>query len=119
TREKVIAAAEGNPLYIEQMVSLLRERDPGGDVVVPPTIAALLAARLDGLSRQERAVVDPAAVIGLVFPAAAIAQLVPEMIRPLVDDHLIALDRKQFVHPLSAEADDAAFRFHHILVRDA
>jgi class 3 adenylate cyclase/tetratricopeptide (TPR) repeat protein len=119
TRDKVVAAAEGNPLYIEQIVTLLRERDPGGDVIVPPTIAALLAARLDGLSRQERAVVDPAAVIGLVFPAAAIAQLVPELIRPLVDDHLAALDRKQFVHPLDADADDAAFRFHHILVRDA
>ena len=119
TRDKVVAAAEGNPLYVEQMVSMLRERDPGGDVVVPPTISALLAARLDGLSRQERAVVDPAAVIGLVFPAAAIAQLVPEMLRPQVDDHLAALDRKQFVHPLTAEADDEAFRFHHILVRDA
>jgi class 3 adenylate cyclase/tetratricopeptide (TPR) repeat protein len=119
TREKVVEAAEGNPLYIEQIVSLLRERDPGGDVVVPPTIAALLAARLDGLSREERAVVDPAAVIGLVFPAAAIAQLVPDQIRYEVDGHLAALDRKQFVHPLTAEADEAAFRFHHILVRDA
>lgn len=119
TRAKVVAAAEGNPLYIEQIVTMLKERDPGGDVVVPPTIAALLAARLDGLSRQERAVVDPAAVIGLVFPAAAIAELVPDTIRTQVDDHLAALDRKQFVHPLSAEGDDETFRFHHILVRDA
>jgi class 3 adenylate cyclase/tetratricopeptide (TPR) repeat protein len=119
TRDKVVAAAEGNPLYVEQMVSMLRERDPGGDVVVPPTIAALLAARLDGLSRQERAVVDPAAVIGLVFAGDAIAQLVPEMIRASVDDHLAALDRKQFVHPVSADSDDSLFRFHHILVRDA
>ena len=119
TRDKVVAAAEGNPLYIEQIVSLLRERDPGGDVVVPPTIAALLAERLDGLSRQERAVVDPAAVIGLVFPAAAIAELVPDQIRYEVEGHLAALDRKQFVHPMMADADDAAYRFHHILVRDA
>jgi class 3 adenylate cyclase/tetratricopeptide (TPR) repeat protein len=119
TRDKVVAAAEGNPLYIEQIVSLLRERGPGGDVVVPPTIAALLAERLDGLSRQERAVLDPAAVIGLVFPAAAIAQLVPDQIRSAVDGYLVALDHKQFVHPVSIEADDDAFRFHHILVRDA
>jgi predicted ATPase/class 3 adenylate cyclase len=119
TREKVVLAAEGNPLYIEQIVSLLRERDPGGDVVVPPTIAALLAERLDGLSREERAVVDPAAVIGLVFAGAAIAQLVPDQIRDEVDGHLAALDRKQFVHPLDSDADDAMFRFHHILVRDA
>jgi class 3 adenylate cyclase/tetratricopeptide (TPR) repeat protein len=119
TRAKVIAAAEGNPLYIEQIVTMLRERDPGGDVVVPPTIAALLAARLDALTRQERTIVDPAAVIGLVFPAAAIAELVPDAIRSAVDDHLTALDRKQFVHPLAADAEDPAFRFHHILVRDA
>jgi len=119
TRDKVVAAAEGNPLYIEQIVSLLRERGPGGDVVVPPTIAALLAERLDGLSRQERAVVDPAAVIGLVFPGAAIAQLVPDQIRSEVDGYLVALDHKQFVHPLTTEADDATYRFHHILVRDA
>ena len=88
-------------------------------MVVPPTIAALLAERLDGLSREERAVVDPAAVIGLVFAGAAIAQLVPDQIRPEVDGHLVALDRKQFVHPLTADADEAMFRFHHILVRDA
>jgi class 3 adenylate cyclase/tetratricopeptide (TPR) repeat protein len=119
TRDKVVAAAEGNPLYIEQIVSLLRERDPGGDVIVPPTIAALLAARLDGLSRQERAVVDPAAVIGLVFSSAAIAHLVPDQIRYEVDGHLAALDRKQFVHPMTTDIDDVTFRFHHILVRDA
>ena len=119
TRERVIAAAEGNPLYVEQIISMLRDHGAGDEVVVPPTISALLAARLDALSRAERAVVDPAAVIGLVFPAAAIAQLVPEPVRPAVDDHLVALDRKQFVHPLAADGDDPAFRFHHILVRDA
>ena len=119
-RHKVVAAAEGNPLYIEQMVSMLRDHGgEGGDVVVPPTIAALLAARLDALTREERAVVDPAAVIGLVFAGAAIEHLVPEAIRTNVDMHLTALDRKQFVHPLVAPAEDSEFRFHHILVRDA
>jgi predicted ATPase len=122
TREKVIAAAEGNPLYVEQMVSMLRERGaaPGGsDVVVPPTIHALLAARLDNLTREERAVVEPASVIGLVFPGPAIEELVPALLRPTVTAHLGDLDRKQFVHPLAASGEDPAFRFHHILVRDA
>ena len=124
TKAKVVAAAEGNPLYIEQIVTMLREREPGesGDVVVPPTISALLAARLDALSRAERAVVDPAAVIGLTFPGAAVTHLVPDAIRADVESHLVALDRKQFVHPITtdanAEADDL-HRFHHILVRDA
>jgi tetratricopeptide (TPR) repeat protein len=119
TREKVIAAAEGNPLYVEQMVSMVREHGTGaGEIVVPPTIHALLAARLDRLTREERAIVDPASVIGLVFPEPAIEELVPEMIRPTVAGHLLDLDRKRFVHPL-AGGDDPAFRFHHILVRDA
>ncbi|HET9521681.1 MAG TPA: AAA family ATPase [Candidatus Limnocylindrales bacterium] len=119
TREKVIAAAEGNPLYVEQMVSMLREHPSGaGDIVVPPTIHALLAARLDNLTGEERAIVDPASVIGLVFPGAAIEELVPGALRSIVADRLVDLDRKQFVHPL-ADADDEAFRFHHGLVRDA
>ena len=120
TRMKIIAAAEGNPLYVEQMVSMIREHgEGGGDVVVPPTIAALLAARLDNLSREERAVVDPAAVIGLVFAEGAIEHMVPDAIRTSVDAYLTDLDRKQFVHPIAGDADDASFRFHHILVRDA
>jgi class 3 adenylate cyclase/tetratricopeptide (TPR) repeat protein len=118
TRAKVVAAAEGNPLYIEQMVSMVRERGPGAEISVPPTIHALLAARLDTLTREERAVVDPASVIGLVFPEPAIEELVPSLIRRTVPARLSDLDRKQFVHPLE-ERDEPTFRFHHILVRDA
>jgi class 3 adenylate cyclase/tetratricopeptide (TPR) repeat protein len=119
TRARVVAAAEGNPLYVEQMISMLRDREGAGEVIVPPTIAALLAARLDGLSRAERAVIDPAAVIGLVFAGPAIQHLVPDAVRPAVEDHLLALDRKQFVHPVAGAGEDETFRFHHILVRDA
>jgi len=119
TRQRVVAAAEGNPLYVEQIVSMLLDHDGGGEVVIPPTISALLAARLDALSRPERAVVDPAAVIGLVFAGAAIEHLVPDAVRPAVEDYLVALDRKQFVHPLATDGEEASFRFHHILVRDA
>ena len=119
TRSKVIVAAEGNPLYVEQMVSMVRERGArGGEIVVPPTIHALLAARLDNLTREERAIIDPASVIGLVFAEPAIEELVPDPLRLTVAGHLSDLDRKQFVHPLKG-GDDPTFRFHHILVRDA
>jgi class 3 adenylate cyclase/tetratricopeptide (TPR) repeat protein len=119
TREKIVTAAEGNPLYIEQMVSMVRDRGAAaGEIVVPPTIHALLAARLDNLTREERAIVEPASVIGLVFAEPAIEELVPGLIRPTVPGHLADLNRKQFVHPI-AGGDDPAFRFHHILVRDA
>jgi tetratricopeptide (TPR) repeat protein len=63
-------------------------------------------------------VVEPAAVIGLVFAGAAIAYLVPDALKPSVERHLSELDHKQFVHPIEA-GDDEAYRFHHILVRDA
>ena len=117
TRARVVEAAEGNPLYIEQIVSMVKDQ-PGSEIVVPPTISALLAARLDNLTREERAVVEPASVIGLVFPELAVEDMVPTTLRSSVPDHLSHLDRKQFVHPLVGE-DDPAFRFHHILVRDA
>src|SRR5438034_3410633 len=119
TRQRVVAATEGNPLYVEQIVSMLLDHDGGGEVVIPPTISALLAARLDALSRPERAVVDPAAVIGLVFAGAAIEHLVPDAVRPAVEDYLVALDREQFVHPPATDGEEASFRFHPILVRDA
>ena len=116
-RARVVEAAEGNPLYIEQIVSMVQEQG-GGDINVPPTISALLAARLDNLTREERAVVEPASVIGLVFAEAAVEAMVPQALQSTVPGHLSDLDRKQFVHPLPAD-DDPLFRFHHILVRDA
>ncbi len=58
------------------------------DLDVPPTIQALLAARLDLLGREERAVIEPAAVIGLSFAEAAVTELAPEPVRAKVPDHL-------------------------------
>jgi hypothetical protein len=88
------------------------------DVVIPPTIQALLAARLDYLNREERAILEPASVIGLVFPQPAVENLVPDPLRPSVSAQLGTLDRKQFVHP-SPDGDGEVYRFHHLLIRDA
>ena len=55
---------------------------PGRDCRFPPTIHALLAARLDQLPDEERSVVDPASVIGLVFPQAALESMVEDDVRP-------------------------------------
>jgi class 3 adenylate cyclase/tetratricopeptide (TPR) repeat protein len=120
TRERVVTAAQGNPLYVEQMVSMLRDHGPGGDgeIVVPPTITALLSARLDNLSDPERAVMEPASVIGLNFPAPAVGHLVPHQLRPGLGSHLQTLQNKQLIQP-SGDSDDDLFRFQHVLVRDA
>ena len=127
---RVVSAAEGNPLFVEQMVSMLvdngtlkREGDrwvvtgAARDIVVPPTIHALLAARLDDLDDAERAVVEPASIIGLVFAQAAIEHLIEADRRPTVPDHLTNLARKQFVKPDTLD-NDPAFRFGHQLIRD-
>jgi len=130
-RDRIIAAAEGNPLFVEQVLSmmiddgLLHQEEgrwvPTGDLsdlAIPGTIQALLAARLDLLTPQERAVIEPASVIGLVFEEAAVEELVPDVVRPEVESHLVSMTRKQLVRPDLAESD-LDHRFHHILIRDA
>src|SRR5919198_3756338 len=130
--ERVVEASEGNPLFVEQMIAmlvddeLLRREDGRWEVVgdlaevaVPPSINALLAARLDLLSTEERAVVEPASVIGGVFVTPAVEALVPEAIAGDVGRHLQALVRKRFIAPNPAADSESGFRFHHILVREA
>ena len=128
--DRIVGAAEGNPLFVEQMVSMLVDNgtlrrdgdrwvvaDDARRIVVPPTIHALLAARLDDLAREERAVVEPASIVGLVFPQAAVEHLIDPGQRPRVPTSLAALARKQFVRSEALD-DDAAYRFGHQLIRD-
>jgi class 3 adenylate cyclase/tetratricopeptide (TPR) repeat protein len=132
TRSRIVQAADGNPLFVEQMVSMLVDKEllrqvdghwvPTRDmsaVAVPPTIQALLAARLDDLSREERAVVEPAAVIGLVFFRPAVEEMVPQQVRQSVPGLLGALDDKQFVALDQSDPEDESYRFRHGLIRDA
>jgi class 3 adenylate cyclase/tetratricopeptide (TPR) repeat protein len=132
-RSVVIRASEGNPLFVEQLVSMLIdsgvlvELDGSwvatrslGQLDVPPSISALLTARLDLLSPDERAVIEPASVIGLGFPSGAVRELVQATLQGQVGDHLESMTRKQLVQP-TPDPDRALddHRFHHILIRDA
>ena len=129
-RARIVEASEGNPLFVEQLLSMLideglirfengawRAVEDIDHVAVPPTIQALLAARLDHLGADERAVIEPAAVVGQVFRESAIAYLTSEHVD--VDARLGDLTEKQFVlrDPSRPEEEDA-YRFHHILIRD-
>ena len=118
TRRRILDAAEGNPLFVEQLVAMRQEGS--GDFDVPPTIQALLAARIDSLAAPERTVVERASVEGRLFHRGSVVELAPDDVRPDVGAHLLALVRKEFVRPDRAQLPgDDGYRFAHILVRDA
>jgi tetratricopeptide (TPR) repeat protein len=132
-RARIVQSAAGNPLFVEQLLSMLIDegalrREAGewvqaGDLTslrVPPTIEALLAARLDLLDADGRQVIEPASVVGQNFAQAAVAALVPERLVSEVPDQLEVLARRQLVQPNpSHDSDEVAYRFQHLLVRDA
>jgi class 3 adenylate cyclase/tetratricopeptide (TPR) repeat protein len=112
--ERILAAADGNPLFVEEMVALVRE---DGDVRIPSTVQALLQARLDQLGREERAVIERGAVEGQIFHRGAVLELTQAAD---VEPQLTGLVRKELIHPTRATlAGDHAFRFRHLLIRDA
>ena len=129
--KRVVAAAEGNPLYVEQMLSMLVDsgvvkQEQGQwiaarsevDISIPPTIQALLEARLDNLERGERAAAEPASVIGLEFQTVALRSIAATPVKDALDDKLQALSRKHFIRSMVGTEGEARFRFDHHLVRD-
>jgi class 3 adenylate cyclase/tetratricopeptide (TPR) repeat protein len=121
TRRRIIEASGGNPLFVEEMLLMLQDRDGAdGDVEVPPTIRALLQARLELLPDEERAVAERGSVEGQVFHRRPVSELAPPRLRAELDLHLEQLVRKELirgVHPTMR--GDGAFRFRHLLIRDA
>jgi class 3 adenylate cyclase/tetratricopeptide (TPR) repeat protein len=116
-RERILQVAEGNPLFLEEMIALVRDSGDA-EVEVPPTIQALLAARLDQLDPAERSVLERGSVEGRTFHRGAVAAL--DDGDGAVDQRLIALVRKELVRPDRAQlVGDDAYRFRHLLIRDA
>jgi predicted ATPase/class 3 adenylate cyclase len=130
--DRITSTAEGNPLFLEELLAMLIEegrlRRDGGRWVAndlaaastPPTIQALLAARLDRLAGEERALLDRASVMGQAFDRAAVLALTPEPARAEADAHLLSLVRKELLRPAQAPLGGRdGFQFRHQLVRDA
>jgi tetratricopeptide (TPR) repeat protein len=114
-RDRIAHAAGGNPLFISEMLAMAREQE---DVEVPPTLKALLAARLDQLDESERRVLERGSVEGELFHRGAVQALAPE--ESQVTARLTALVRRELVRPDRALlAGDDGFRFRHLLIRDA
>jgi class 3 adenylate cyclase/tetratricopeptide (TPR) repeat protein len=132
-RMRIADVAEGNPLFVEETIRMLiddgvlqqadgRWRVTGdlSSIAIPPTILALLAARLDRLDPEQRAVTELGSVVGRSFWWGAVSQLSPPAMRPRVGSCLQSLVRKELIGPDRSELrGEDAFRFTHILVRDA
>lgn len=132
-RDRITQAAQGNPLFVEQMLSMwlddgtLAAHDgqwrlsaPLSNIPVPPTISALLSARLDRLEQEERTVIAGASVVGQVFYRGAVEKLLPEL-APRVPAKIASLTTKDLVRPdqQTTLPNDEAFAFRHILIRNA
>jgi class 3 adenylate cyclase/tetratricopeptide (TPR) repeat protein len=131
--ERLVEAAGGNPLFLEEMFRMLEDegviervgdrwRVVGdvGTVAVPPTIHALLGARIDRLDPTERAVLGTASVMGKEFWWGAVSDLAPSAVEPAVGRSLATLVRKGLIVPApSSLAGEDAFGFHHGLIQDA
>lgn len=127
----ILDRAGGNPLYAEEFVRLLKDRDllvsrgpswelkEGADVPFPDSVRALIAARLDTLTADTKSLLADAAVVGKVFWAGAVAAM-GERDREGVTDVLRDLSRKELIRASrrSSIEGEAEYVFWHILTRD-
>jgi class 3 adenylate cyclase/tetratricopeptide (TPR) repeat protein len=130
--ERIVRASEGNPLFVEHLLSMLLDdgllvrADHGGwrvegdleRIAIPDSIQALLSARLESLTPEERAILEPAAVVGVVFAREAVEALADEAVQERAGPLLDGLVQKRLVRRLPGDVEEDAYRFQHNLVRD-
>ena len=115
-RERVVATAEGNPFFAEELARHLA--DEHRDLAeVPNTVRAVLAARIDRLPEAEKQVLQDAAVVGRVFWASTLDSIeprsgLPQALRTLEDRELVV------THPTSSLPDETELSFRHGLTRE-
>lgn len=113
TSEQVLTRAEGNPLHLEQLFASLADGMSSGPL--PPTVFALLAARIDALSRHERLVLDLAAIIGREFDTSSLAGFSDD----LDSDSLRGLTRRGLIEPVRDDGGRARkYRFSSGLIQE-
>jgi len=115
--EQIVETAEGNPLFLEQLVAV--GADDSGRAL-PSTIHAVLAARIDRLDPGERAVLELASVQGRSFHVGVLDDLLDEHDRPRTATHLVSLVQQQLIRSDRSDLPGQdAFRFAHALIREA
>ncbi len=127
TVEAIVGAASGNPLYAVEFARMLQDRARDGSgvtqtevaLVMPESVQAVITARLDALSTEDKALIHDAAVVGrIVWPGALAA--IGGRSRRAVEGHLRELEQKEFFtrERPSSVARESEYRFRHVLVRD-
>jgi class 3 adenylate cyclase/tetratricopeptide (TPR) repeat protein len=121
TRRRLVRRADGNPLYAEELARIVTDCGPDQATAaeLPAGIAALIAARLDTLQPERKALLADAAVIGRVFWAEAVAALSGQE-QGVVVQALQELARKELVRPVrrSSMLGQHEYTFWHALTRD-
>jgi len=118
-RTRIVESAEGNPLFVEQLLAYLEEAGPEALDAVPPSVEAVLASRLDRLEPEEGALLERAAVAGRTFTRGTVVHLTPPNELAGADRRLMSLVRRGLIHAVRSRSDrEDGFRFHHVLIRD-
>jgi predicted ATPase len=114
---EVAGAAEGNPLFIEQLAAVLNERGEQAESL-PTTIRGLVAARLDALPAGEREVILDASIVGRIFWRGALERIARDP--ACLAESLAALERRDLVRRDAASRieGDEQWSFKHVLIRD-
>jgi len=115
---QVAEAAEGNPLFIEQLAAVMSERGAAEAGSLPTTIRGLVSARLDALPGDERDVILDASINGRIFWRGALERLARDP--ACLSDALAALERRDLIRrdPVSRIEGDEQWSFKHVLIRD-
>ncbi|MFL5941027.1 MAG: AAA family ATPase [Gaiellaceae bacterium] len=117
-RQEVLAKTEGNPLFLEETMRMLTEEGTERIGRIPDTLQALIAARIDGLAPEAKALLQRAAVIGRIFWEGALERLSPEL--ESLEEPLEDLRLREFVldEERSSIRGERAYKFKHVLIRD-
>ncbi|HST25340.1 MAG TPA: tetratricopeptide repeat protein [Gaiellaceae bacterium] len=118
-RRALLDKTEGNPLFVEETIRMVLDRDGAGGVErIPDSLQALIGARIDRLPPKHRSLIRRAAVIGRVFWVGALEYLSPDIedVGEAIDDLLL----RDFLLPetRSSISGEVAFRFKHVLIRE-
>ena len=116
-RKALLEKTEGNPLFVEETTRMLLEGGTSSKRI-PDTLQAMIAARIDRLRRNEKRLLQRAAVVGRIFWEGAAVHLMPEVddLEPVFDDLLL----RDFItrENRTSITGERAYRFKHVLIRD-